>query len=856
MPHFSTSFSDADLFFIQLIASQLDANLFVKIFFERFHVLDLCKSVPNLNSPKELPSHDQMSPNQQIKMLTSALTLFAQVVAIKPNLTLNSYELTRIEIINLLCVADRTYSEIEDNLPDVCNLAMSKKEIDKILHEVADFIDPMAQEHGLKQGIYAPKDHIWTSEYDPLYVMLRSIYIIEFQKSFDRYCNFIKRKHISNASNLWPPFRLLTSMNTSQRPHDQLSRKFDLLNTKCLHGVLFTLLYWYANEIILPEKVLYFIVYILELAVMHATPDDVETDDSTSHRVCKEGNYDTWFESNNIFDNLCRTIGYVSYENGSMSVAACSVDDQARTFTNANKIFQSPPFKKVCSVFPFLAAKTSNDDEPKSSCNDNYQATNVYALDESMLSLLVKIMNKLCSRGVGAKLSQAGPCRSDCSANANKARIGDEYHFVSGLVNRIAESSSKCRRLIEKLDVGKKQSARALVDSMDKETMQRAKATAKARQTKLMAQMQSHQNAFLLNANNDDPMEPTDELQSSLVVDDRTTTVHSTSSAIEATSEQQELFDCCICRVSTGANVKRPIGLITFLQPSSVLGHRIIDNQDDVLTVPHETCLASKDDIKCWILEKSRCDAVKSLVNQESFAYAFNIGWKGGVYTQSCGHYLHYDCYNSYKDTQLANVNIQQNFRTFLNDRFFCPLCRRIANTLLPMLDHTESSTCIQTSRSKLLKRKDLPSTDLDDNPFEFIASLLQHRSVLDFNTDSGSLSTCVNDAFTAVYEATDSDYRNVEPKFNYKLNMDSDNVLFLTSVLRTQLEIDSTLKSFPELCISTRVKRCFSALFSAGFIFCCCASIVKVTAKRPYFSKFLKKFSTHMILCHNMTVY
>jgi len=27
-----------------------------------------------------------------------------------------------------------------------------------------------------------------------------------------------------------------------------------------------------------------------------------------------------------------------------------------------------------------------------------------------------------------------------------------------------------------------------------------------------------------------------------------------------------------------------------------------------------------------------------------------NIGWEGGVYAQSCGHYLHLDCHKSYID--------------------------------------------------------------------------------------------------------------------------------------------------------------------------------------------------------------
>lgn len=43
--HFCTSFSDADLFLMQLLASRLDSDLFMNIFLERFHLFDWLKSV-------------------------------------------------------------------------------------------------------------------------------------------------------------------------------------------------------------------------------------------------------------------------------------------------------------------------------------------------------------------------------------------------------------------------------------------------------------------------------------------------------------------------------------------------------------------------------------------------------------------------------------------------------------------------------------------------------------------------------------------------------------------------------------------------------------------------------------------
>lgn len=43
--HFCTSFSDADLFLMQVLASRIDANVFMKMFLERFHLFDWLKEV-------------------------------------------------------------------------------------------------------------------------------------------------------------------------------------------------------------------------------------------------------------------------------------------------------------------------------------------------------------------------------------------------------------------------------------------------------------------------------------------------------------------------------------------------------------------------------------------------------------------------------------------------------------------------------------------------------------------------------------------------------------------------------------------------------------------------------------------
>lgn len=313
--HFCTSFSDADLFLIQALASRIDPSLFMQIFFERFHLikwlkttiknrhknnlhdsdtnvavasvveemLDEFESTPAFgilrssaaDNQQQASEEDYLEQSHQVAMLIGSLTLLAQIITIRPNLSFKNYSLTRTEVVNLLCCLDRTYSQIDDSIPDVCSLSVAKRFIPSILNDVADYLQPsldISSIGNLKQGRYKPKDSIWLQEYDPLNTMLRSVKRREFQESFDRYCQFIEKKfNNKKANNLWPPFRLpndskieydilnqtsidqdnadelsgfsLKEKQSQLRLDNELKRKSDLLNTKSLHSILITILY-------------------------------------------------------------------------------------------------------------------------------------------------------------------------------------------------------------------------------------------------------------------------------------------------------------------------------------------------------------------------------------------------------------------------------------------------------------------------------------------------------------------------------------------------------------------------------------------------------------------------------------
>ena len=412
--HFCSSFSDADLFLIQCLSSKLDSTLFMNILLERFHLTRLLTDLINkrerliknsksneiisnivdemldefvdtTNSTSTsttttntstvatphsstLTSMDNLEASHQTAMLIGALTLIAQILLIKPNLKLKSYSLTRTEIVNLLCVSDRTFSQIEENLPDICSLTSAKKYIQSILDDSADFLQPTLDAlsiGSLKQGRYKPKDEIWLYEYDPLYVMLRSVKRREFQESFDRYTQFVT-KHLSNLNrvkkrNLWPPFRLpnLNKLSLSAesdykekenylRVDKELISKWNILNTKQLHALIINLLYehYFATDstkiIMNNEKIFYLIVYILELGVFMGlnlklnTNENDNTDSINNSQIFDELNYETWFNTNSLTENICKHVTFSKYENKPVEANVNDVKD-VNDYTRSNQ---------------------------------------------------------------------------------------------------------------------------------------------------------------------------------------------------------------------------------------------------------------------------------------------------------------------------------------------------------------------------------------------------------------------------------------------------------------------------------------------------------------------------------------
>lgn len=94
----------------------------------------------------------------------------------------------------------------------------------------------------------------------------------------------------------------------------------------------------------------------------------------------------------------------------------------------------------------------------------------------------------------------------------------------------------------------------------------------------------------------------------------------------------------------------------------------------------------------CWKQEEKRIKTLRECFSLDSVKYSINIGWKGGVYSQMCGHYLHFDCYSSYKKT------LDESLSRSSNVEYSCPMCRQIANCVLPVITLSATKQHQQTT--------------------------------------------------------------------------------------------------------------------------------------------------------------
>ncbi|XP_062390894.1 E3 ubiquitin-protein ligase ubr3 isoform X3 [Sardina pilchardus] len=712
--HFCNSMIDPDIYLLQVCASRLDPDYFISSVFERFKVVDLLTMASQ-------HQNSALDSEQERPMLEGALTFLVILCSLRIHLGMADDEILRAEMVSQLCMNDRTHSSLLDLIPENPNpksgIVPGSCSFEDMLSAVADFKAPVFEPGGsMQQGMYTPKAKVWEKEFDPIMVILRTVYRRDVQSAMDRYAAFLKQS-ASISGNPWPPYKERTPLHSCYRG---LVR---LLHCKTLHIVIFTLLYkiWMDHPN-MSEHVLCMVLYLIELGLDNQVQDEEDEEPCIEERC-----HDSWFPGTSLLSNLHHIINYVRVR---VPEDAPEVKRETPPSTSAES---SPPSQNLreAQLFSLVAerrrtfqeiinrsnreaslAAASAATRPKSSSSARWlppgtshaQAaaaaaataataapqlvTEILEVRESMLSLLVKLHGKLSARGAAplsaAQLEEvgeggAGAGGADGAGGAGGAGVagsdpaafavghGDGLTAIQRILGKASARSRLSRRCIQEAcgrqcpPVPPKKNSPADKKSMDKEERRQR---ARERQQKLLAEFASRQKSFMETA-----------------MDVETPDADS-GMDLEASEEASEevLYDCVICGQSGPSTEDRPTGLVVLLQASSVLGHRSrsdepkrLPTSDEEHIYPEDTCGAASD-VRLSLMQRDFKDS--------SCLQSVSIGWDGGVYVQTCGHTLHIDCHKSYMES-LRNDQVLQGFSVDKGE-FTCPLCRQFANSVLP----------------------------------------------------------------------------------------------------------------------------------------------------------------------------
>uniref|UniRef100_A0A8C3ATV7 E3 ubiquitin-protein ligase n=1 Tax=Cyclopterus lumpus TaxID=8103 RepID=A0A8C3ATV7_CYCLU len=748
--HFCNSMIDPDIYLLQVCASRLDPDYFISSVFERFKVVDLLTMASQhqnavLDSEQERP------------MLEGALTFLVILTSLRVHLGMTDDEILRGEMVSQLCMNDRTHSALLDLIPENPNpksgIVPGSCSFEDMLSAVADFKAPVFEPGGsMQQGMYTPKAEVWEKEFDPIMVVLRTVYRRDVQSAMDRYSAFLKQAGI-HTGNPWPPYKERTAL------HPCYKGLIKLLHCKTLHIVIFTLLYkiWMDHPN-MSEHVLCMVLYLIELGLDNQEP------------CIEEHCHDSWFPGTNLLSNLHHVINFVRVR---VPETAPEVKREAppSTSTEASSYGQN---LREAQVFSLVAERRRKFQEiinrsnteatqvvrPKSSSTrwvppgtPPQLVTEILEIRESMLSLLIKLHQKLSSKQ--NSLSPSWLEEMDMSRHTH----GDGITAIERILTKAATRSCQIKRSIQDIcgkvcpPVPPKKNSPADKKTMDKEER---RLRARERQQKLLAEFASRQKSFM---------------ETAMDVESPDTEAAMDLGASEV-MESEVLYDCVICGQSGPSTEDRPTGLVVLLQASSVLGHRCQSKEAKKLPTSDEEHIYAAD--TCGVAHDVRLTLMQRFFKDSSCLQSVSIGWDGGVYVQTCGHTLHIDCHKSYMES-LRNDQVLQGFSVDKGE-FTCPLCRQFANSVLPCRPGrgTEAGSWHTPTNKK---------------------TLVLVKEVEDLQEKLGSFQVSTESNLSKEMELVIKDVKNTTQKkyMDYGKNPGSpdNDFLFMYSVARTNLELE-----------------------------------------------------------------
>ena len=235
-------------------------------------------------------------------------------------------------------------------------------------------------------------------------------------------------------------------------------------------------------------------------------------------------------------------------------------------------------------------------------------------------------------------------------------------------------------------------------------------------------------------------------------------------------------YDCVHCHQTQPSTEDRPMGLVVLLQATSVLGHKHRENDHLYLPVAEADRVALAVDDSLAAEYESRFEELSRHFDTRSHLLAVNTGWQGGVFVQSCGHHVHLACQQSYM-ASLRSSGQRANSQTLAVERgeYMCPMCRQLANSVLPIPPDMEGGGGVVRARSQC-------GITLGQE----VANLLKEPPLSPSMSTQSQLMSAMSVIMEHLTKATYPQYRQVgSPQPNHAV------ILFVSSIARTNLEMD-----------------------------------------------------------------
>ncbi|XP_017113090.1 E3 ubiquitin-protein ligase Ubr3 isoform X2 [Drosophila elegans] len=358
-------------------------------------------------------------------------------------------------------------------------------------------------------------------------------------------------------------------------------------------------------------------------------------------------------------------------------------------------------------------------------------------LDESILSLLLKLHSQLSGtldsfslsdgeeRRQQQQQSTAGDSSMDVDCNeastsstalaergrssssrrnyknihVSTSRTGDGPFFIGNLLRKIAKQDEQCAVSIDDIrarlwpNQREKQAEAKARETKEKEERRKK---ARERQQKMMQDFANKQKQFMQSAAaaaSSMDYGPEDDDDEELYEE----------------QPREKEYDCIICNCTTPSTESNPIGLVVLVESSGIVGHRrriaerlpLPLNAEDESRLERTTRLAH---------EFSRRTELLSLkFGDESWYLSNNMAYDNGVHVQSCGHHVHLSCLEAYLKTLYTTQ------RQPVQDRgeFYCPVCRQLSNSVLPLSPQLDRPTQLVRSGNQPFERLVADLTDL-----------------------------------------------------------------------------------------------------------------------------------------------